>query len=156
MSPGRKSLMSIGGGLSLLCCDSCKWEMDFKVVLSPLDRKIYFDTLELLSWLFLPLSQGECVLFCLNQLRSPAQNRFTSRQRIRRNFLKWDILAPLTLTFTLLPPASPFSALSQHWWALEGGRRCSPQRTQTHRTKQTTAVASFFATIYIIRIVKFF
>ena len=77
MSPGRKSLMSIGGGLSLLCCDSCKWEVDFKVVLSPcFDRKIYFDTLVLFLWLSLPLNQGECVLFCLKQLRSPAQNRF--------------------------------------------------------------------------------
>ena len=57
-----------------------------------------------------------------------------------RNFLKWDILAPLTIT--LSPPASPFSVLSQHWWALEGGRRCCPQRTQTYRTKQTTAAPS--------------
>ena len=146
MSPGRKSLMSIGGGLSLLCCESCKLEMGFKVVLPPFDRKIYFDTLVLLLWLSLPLSQGGCVLFCLNQLRSPAQNRFQAENHtwkvallgIFLNGISW----PITLSLTLSPLASPFSVPSQHWWALEGGRRCSPQRTQTYRTKQTTAAAS--------------
>ena len=119
MSPGRKSLMSIGGGLSLLCCDSCKWEMDFKVVLSPFDRKIYFGALFMALLTF--ESRGvRLVLFepaeksCTKQIHLQAENH-TWKVALLGIFLKWDILAPLTLTFTFSPPASPFSVLSQHW-----------------------------------------